>query len=89
MAIPAISGISTNNTTDKNNVSQGTVTFDIPNKNFTIGTNAISIIKSLVATWTTVYDGFPLVKALHTNTIAVQGAAPKSTAPVKYSFAKS
>ena len=40
MAIPAISGISTNNTTDKNNVSQGTVTFDIPNKNFTIGTNA-------------------------------------------------
>ena len=84
VAIPAVKGITTNNTTDNISVSHGTNTLLTPNKNFTIGINATRIIKSFVATCTTVYAGFPLVKVLQTNTIAVQGAAPRSIAPAKY-----
>ena len=86
---PATKGITTNNTTDNNNVSIGTITLVTPNKNATIGVKAINNIISFTATWTSVYAPLPLVKWLHTNTIAVQGAAPRSTAPAKYSFAKS
>ena len=38
----------------RNNVSVGTATLETPSRNFTIGTNANRIIKSLVATCTTV-----------------------------------
>lgn len=54
-----------------------------------MGTNATRIMRSLVATYTTVYAGSPLVSALHTKTIAVQGTAPNSTAPARYSVASS
>ena len=40
----------TNSTTDRMSVSQGTAIFDTPSRNFTIGIKAIRIIKSLVAT---------------------------------------
>src|SRR5690625_6985929 len=36
-----------------------------------------------------VYAGSPFVNSLQTNTIAVQGAAPKRTAPAIYSLASS
>src|SRR5574344_928543 len=49
---PAVNGTTTNKTTDIIKVSQGTDTLLTPSKNFTIGTNATRIIKSLVATCT-------------------------------------
>src|SRR5665648_138151 len=86
---PAARGITTNKTTDNIKVFHGTATPLTPNKNATIGVNATSIIKSFVATCTTVYAGFPLVKWLQTNTIAVHGAAPRRTAPARYCRARS
>ncbi|MPN64688.1 hypothetical protein SDC9_212464 [bioreactor metagenome] len=86
---PPTKGITTNNTTERINVSQGTVTLLTPSKNLTIGMKATKMIKSLVATWTTVYAGFPFVSWLQTNTIAVHGAAPRRMAPAKYSVANS
>lgn len=58
--------------------------FDIPRRYVTIGTYANSIIMSFVATCTSVYAGSPFVSSLHTNTIAVHGAVPRSTAPIRY-----
>ena len=43
---PATKGITTNNTTDNNNVSIGTITLVTPNKNATIGVKAINNIIS-------------------------------------------
>lgn len=37
-------------TTKNTHLNYGTSTFDTPNRNFTIGTKAIKIIKSFVAT---------------------------------------
>ena len=89
VSIPPERGMTTNSTTDKISVSHGTDTLETPSRNFTIGTNATRIIRSLVATCTTVYAGSPFVRALHTKTIAVHGAAPSSTAPARYSVASS
>ena len=89
VSIPPARGITTNSTTDNISVSHGTNTFETPSRNFTMGTNATGIMRSLVATCTTVYAGSPLVSALHTKTIAVQGTAPNSTAPARYSVASS
>ncbi len=80
---PAASGITTNNTTDKNNVIQGTDISLIPKESATIGPNPINIIRSFVATCTKVYARFPLVRWLQTRTIAVHGAAPSKTAPAR------
>ncbi len=57
---------------------------DIPSRYVTIGTYANSMMMSLVATCTSVYAGSPFVSSLHTNTIAVHGAVPSSTAPMRY-----
>ncbi len=46
--------MTTNKTTDKNKVPQGTTMPPTPNSKPTIGTNKIKIIKSLVATCTKV-----------------------------------
>ena len=86
---PAARGITTNRNTLRNSVLYGTVTFDTPRRNFTMGTNATRIIRSLVATCTTVYAGLPLVNLLQTKTMAVQGAAPSNTAPARYCVASS
>ena len=51
---PPARGMTTNRTTDKINVSHGTDTFETPSKNLTIGTKATRIIRSFVATCTTV-----------------------------------
>ena len=57
--IPPTRGITTNNTTDNINVVQGMETPPIPSKKATIGVKATRMIKSLVATCTTVYAAFP------------------------------
>ena len=85
----AINGITTNSITDSMSVSYGIVMLDIPSRYVTMGTYANSMMMSLVATCTRVYAGFPLVSSLHTNTIAVHGAVPSSTAPIRYCVAKS
>src|SRR5699024_1662502 len=67
----------------------GTDTLPIPNKNATIGAYKKRTIISLIDTCNKVYAGSPFVSSLHTNTIAVQGAAPKRIAPAMYSLASS
>ena len=52
--IPAERGMTTNNTTESNNVSHGIVTPPIPNKKATIGAKATNMIKSFTATCTNV-----------------------------------
>lgn len=47
---PSARGITTNNITDKNKVSYGTLTSVTPSKNETIGVKATNNIKSLIAT---------------------------------------
>ena len=59
---PAAKGITTNKTTDRKRVFQGTNISLTPKSRATIGTNATSIIRSLVATCTRVYAGFPFVR---------------------------
>ncbi len=54
VSMPAVNGITTNNTTDRISVSHGTLTPLTPSKNATIGVNATRIIRSFVATCTTV-----------------------------------
>src|SRR5450756_2061120 len=45
------------------------------------------MMRSLTATWTSVYAGSPSERYDQTNTIAVHGAAPSRTAPARYSRA--
>ena len=52
--IPPASGMTTNSTTLKIRVSKGILTLDTPSRNFTMGTKATRMIRSLVAIWTTV-----------------------------------
>lgn len=89
VAIPPIRGITTKRITLTKRVLYGTITLETPSRNFTIGTKAIRMMRSFVATCTTVYAGFPFVRVLQTNTIAVQGAAPSNTAPARYCLARS
>lgn len=49
-----VSGITTNSRTDRNSVLHGTEISLIPSRNFTMGTKPTSMIKSFVATCTTV-----------------------------------
>lgn len=50
VSMPPARGITTNRTTDRISVSQGTGTLDTPRRNFTMGTKANRMIGSLVAT---------------------------------------
>src|SRR5690625_409056 len=74
---------------ERNSVPIGTETLPTPNKNATIGASRKRTIISFIDTCKSVYAGSPFVNSLHTNTIAVQGAAPKRTAPAIYSLASS
>ena len=87
--MPPASGMTTKRRTLKKSVLYGTSTWETPRRNFTIGTKRTRMMRSFVATWTTVYAGFPFVRELQTKTMAVQGAAPKSTAPARYCVAMS
>ena len=46
-----------------------------------MGAKATTMMTSLRATWQRVKCGSPLVRWLHTNTIAVQGAAARMIRP--------
>ena len=68
-------------TTDVSSVSQGTVIDATPSSSATIGANANTMIVSFSATCDSVKYGSPLVSRLHTNTIAVHGAAASRISP--------
>src|SRR5699024_9303804 len=74
---------------ESNSVPIGTETFPTPNKSATIRAYRNRTIISFMDTCNNVYAGSPFVNSLQTNTIAVQGAAPKRTAPAIYSLASS
>ena len=74
-------GITMYNTTEVNKVSHGTLIADMPSSRPTSGANANTMIVSLSATCDKVNSGSPLVKRLHTNTMAVQGAAANKIRP--------
>ncbi len=67
--------------TDVSSVSQGTVMAERPSKKATSGANATIMMLSLSATWDSVNRGSPPVRRLHTNTMAVQGAAASRISP--------
>ena len=52
-----------------------------PSSRPTIGAKATSMIVSFSATWVSVKSGSPSDRLLHTNTIAVQGAAASRISP--------
>jgi len=68
-------------TTESSRVSQGTGIDETPSSNATMGAKANTITRSLSATWVMVKLALPLHRLLHTNTIAVQGAAPRRISP--------
>jgi hypothetical protein len=54
---------------------------DNPSSSPTMGANAKIMIMSFSATWDSVKYGSPRVSWLHTNTMAVQGAAASRMRP--------
>ncbi len=69
------------NTTDRNSVAQGTVIADRPSSRPTMGANAKIMMVSLTATWERVKCASPSLSLLHTNTMAVHGAAASMMSP--------
>ena len=68
-------------TTEVSNVSHGTVIADRPSRKATSGANATIMMLSFSATWDSVNSGSPPVRRLHTNTMAVHGAAASRIKP--------
>ena len=62
-------------------MSHGTVMAEMPSKNATSGANATTMMLSFSATCDSVNSGSPPVRRLHTNTMAVQGAAASRMRP--------
>ena len=69
------------NTTESSSVSQGTWIDEMPSSRATIGAKANTMIRSFSATCDSVKPGCPSLRLLHTNTIAVQGAAASRIRP--------
>jgi len=67
--------------TEASSVSHGTAMADRPSKKPTSGANATTMMLSLSATCDSVNSGSPPVSRLHTNTMAVQGAAASRISP--------
>jgi hypothetical protein len=76
-----MTGITMYSTTDVISVSHGTVMAEIPSRKPTRGAKAITMMLSFRATCDNVNSGSPLVSLLHTNTIAVHGAAASRISP--------
>ena len=68
-------------TTDMKSVSHGTVMAEMPSSRPTMGAKANTMIVSFSATWLSVKCGSPFERLLHTNTIAVHGAAASRIRP--------
>ena len=77
----AITGSTIYRTTDSSSVSQGTVMEAMPSSRATIGAKAKTMITSFSATCDRVKPGWPSLRLLQTNTIAVQGAAASRIRP--------
>ena len=60
---------------------QGTVIAEIPKSSPTSGAKATTMMVSFKATWESVNKGSPSVSRLHTNTMAVHGAAANKIKP--------
>ena len=67
--------------TEVSSVSQGTEMDESPSSRATMGAKATTMMLSLSATCDRVKYGSPLQSWLHTNTIAVQGAAASRIRP--------
>ena len=67
--------------TDSASVSHGTVIDDSPSNRATSGAKATTMMASLSATWLRVKFASPRHRLLHTNTIAVHGAAASRIRP--------
>ncbi len=76
-----MTGTTMYSTTDVSSVSHGTVIEATPSSSATIGAKAKIMIVSFNATCVSVKYGSPLVSRLHTNTIAVHGAAASRIRP--------
>ena len=74
-------GITMYITTDVKSVSHGTVMDEMPSSRPTMGAKAKIMIVSFSATCDSVKCGSPSERLLHTNTIAVQGAAASRMSP--------
>ena len=74
-------GITMYSTTEVSRVSHGTVMADTPSKNATSGAKASTMMLSFSATCDRVNSGSPPVRRLHTNTMAVHGAAASRMSP--------
>ena len=70
--------------TDNISVAHGTVMDEMPSSRPTMGAKATSMIASFSATWLSVKRGSPSQRWLHTNTIAVHGAAARRISPATY-----
>ena len=75
------SGMTIYISTDRNRVSHGTVMDADAQQQATSGAKANTMMASLSATWDRVNSGSPLDRWLHTNTMAVQGAAASRIRP--------
>ncbi|MNV11112.1 hypothetical protein D3C71_1016640 [compost metagenome] len=67
--------------TDSSSVSHGTLIADRPSSSATTGAYATTMIASFNATWLRVKLASPRQRLLHTNTMAVQGAAASRISP--------
>ena len=76
-----MTGITMYRTTDVISVSQGTVIAEMPSRKPTRGAKATTMMLSFSATCDSVNSGSPLVRRLHTNTMAVHGAAASRISP--------
>jgi hypothetical protein len=76
-----ITGITMYSTTEVSSVAHGTVIADMPKSKPTSGAKAITMMLSFKATCDKVKSGSPPVRRLHTNTMAVQGAAASKMSP--------
>ena len=89
MTYPKNKGTTTYKITEIIRVSQGTSISVTPKYKAANGAKAKIIIRSLIDTCNNVKFGSPLVRLLHTKTIAVHGATPNRIIPAIYSFASS
>ena len=81
MSCAKTTGMTMYNTTEVMSVSHGTMMADSPKRKATSGANATTMMASFNATCDRVNSGWPLVSRLHTNTMAVQGAAASKMRP--------
>ena len=76
-----ITGTTMYSPTEMASVAHGTVIEEMPSSSATSGANATTMMASFKATWLRVNAASPRHRLLHTNTIAVHGAAASRISP--------